>query len=257
MVFSSDFLPQSPLSCFWVWRGFWRFIFIFFKFIYFEGEREQAGKRQTEREKRIPSRLLAVSTEPNAGLDVANCETVTWAKIKSQTLNLLSHPGAPEDLFLKLLTIFLNVWSRELRGLFTLPSSLAASKLILLRDYNELVSRWFTSQETGTQKGKWWLNQVLNQEDCECPLNEGRCIFERSGAHKPGFTWQRRAHGMEQSSIISVFGDRYPRLCVPVLTPVLLRFSTRWDWRPQHSWAAPQAIVRVLFWVLTLCVLAG
>ena len=36
----------------------------------------------------------AVSTEPDAGLDLTNLETMTWPKIKSQMLNELSHPEA-------------------------------------------------------------------------------------------------------------------------------------------------------------------
>ena len=46
-------------------------------FIYFEREREskQRKGREKEREK-IPSRLRAVCTEPNAGLSPTNCEIV-------------------------------------------------------------------------------------------------------------------------------------------------------------------------------------
>ena len=41
-----------------------------------------------EREgERIPSRLPAVSTEPNVGLDLTSREMVTRAEIESQTLN--------------------------------------------------------------------------------------------------------------------------------------------------------------------------
>ena len=35
------------------------------------------------------------SSGPDAGLKLMNCEIMTRAKIKSQILNLLSHPGAP------------------------------------------------------------------------------------------------------------------------------------------------------------------
>ena len=42
-----------------------------------EGQREM-GEGQREREKeRIPSRLRAVSAEPNAGLEPVNCEIMT------------------------------------------------------------------------------------------------------------------------------------------------------------------------------------
>ena len=55
-------------------------------FIYFERERERERKRKrktvsrggTEREgERIPSRLCATSTEPNAGLKLTNREIMT------------------------------------------------------------------------------------------------------------------------------------------------------------------------------------
>ena len=56
-----------------------------------------AGDGQRERERpRIASRLPAVSTEPVVGLELANCEIMTRANTKSQTLNPLSHPGAPQ-----------------------------------------------------------------------------------------------------------------------------------------------------------------
>ena len=51
-------------------------------------DKERAGERQKERERereRIPSRLHAVSAEPHAGLDLTNCEIMTWAEIKSPT----------------------------------------------------------------------------------------------------------------------------------------------------------------------------
>ena len=53
----------------------------------------RGGAEREERE-RIPSRLLAVSAEPDAELDPVNCEIMTCAEIKSQKLNRLSHPGA-------------------------------------------------------------------------------------------------------------------------------------------------------------------
>ena len=52
----------------------------------------EEGKSVWER-KGIPSRLRTVSTEPNAGLKLMNHKIITWAEIKRQTLNWLSHPG--------------------------------------------------------------------------------------------------------------------------------------------------------------------
>ena len=56
----------------------------------------EGAERERERgRERIPSRLLAVSAEPNAELDPTNREIMMSAEIKSQMPNLLSHPGAP------------------------------------------------------------------------------------------------------------------------------------------------------------------
>ena len=54
-------------------------------------------KRQTEREGRtISSRLRTISVDPDVGLKLTNCEIMTGAKIKTQTLNQLSPPGGPK-----------------------------------------------------------------------------------------------------------------------------------------------------------------
>ena len=55
-------------------------------FIYFwdnARDRVQAAEGQTEgdTESEAGSRLWAVSTEPNAGLDLTNCEIMTWAEV--------------------------------------------------------------------------------------------------------------------------------------------------------------------------------
>ena len=62
-------------------------------------ERECMSRERAEKDRereRIPSRLHAVSTEPDAGLEPTNHKIMTRAEIKSQTLNQLSHPGAPK-----------------------------------------------------------------------------------------------------------------------------------------------------------------
>ena len=57
--------------------------------------RERVGEGQRERRREtIPSNLHAASTKPDMGLEVLNHEIMTSAKIKSWTLNRLSHPGA-------------------------------------------------------------------------------------------------------------------------------------------------------------------
>ena len=62
-----------------------------------EGQRKTEEETERGREK-IPSRLRAVSTESDMGLELANCEIMTCIELKSQMLNQLSHPGAPWEL---------------------------------------------------------------------------------------------------------------------------------------------------------------
>ena len=103
------FYSDGRKSCKCVWRiifcwcGFVKLYAVFSLFIL---ERERARERESarvrvcagwggaEREgERIPSGLCAVSIEPYTGLDPTNCEIVTYAEIKSQPLNWLSHPS--------------------------------------------------------------------------------------------------------------------------------------------------------------------
>ena len=55
--------------------------------IYFETEWERNQEGQSEREKEgNPSRIHNVSAEPDAWFELTNCEIMTWAKTKSQSL---------------------------------------------------------------------------------------------------------------------------------------------------------------------------
>ena len=57
-----------------------------------EGQKERERERERERESQA---VFMLSSEPNTGLKPKNHEIMTWAEIKSQTLNRLSHPDAP------------------------------------------------------------------------------------------------------------------------------------------------------------------
>ena len=61
-----------------------------------EWEKERGRDRGRER---IPTRSHAISTEPDAELEPTNWEIMTWTRIRSRTLNWLSHPGTPNFLF--------------------------------------------------------------------------------------------------------------------------------------------------------------
>ena len=75
----------------------------------FERERERgtsaSGGGAERGGQRIPSRLCADSSEPDVGLELRNREIVTQAKVR-QTLNQLSHPGAPVHESSKTLRMF-------------------------------------------------------------------------------------------------------------------------------------------------------
>ena len=53
-------------------------VLFFLMFLFILRERVSAGEGQRERgRERIPSRLCAVSAEPDAGLDLTTCEIMT------------------------------------------------------------------------------------------------------------------------------------------------------------------------------------
>ena len=102
---SSELVDGALVVCFrWFSCSFVCFIngqWCAFPNVYFEREREreQASRQEQGRGRergrdRIPGRLCAVSPEPDLWLQLTNPETMTWANIKSRTLNPLSHPGA-------------------------------------------------------------------------------------------------------------------------------------------------------------------
>ena len=78
-----------------------------------EGPREGWGERE-----RIPSRLRPVSTEPNAEFEFTSHEIMTWAEIKSWTLNQLSHPGAPRMNFYNVIIFCASRHTRVPYGIF-------------------------------------------------------------------------------------------------------------------------------------------
>ena len=72
-------------------------VYLFLRVRERERERAWTGKRQKEREResKAGSRLWAVSTEPNAGLESTNREIMTWAKIGRLTDRATQMPLTP------------------------------------------------------------------------------------------------------------------------------------------------------------------
>ena len=52
--------------------------------------------------------VSTVSTEPDVGLELTNHEIMTGAKVKSQTLNRMSHPSAPTQQFVSKGSMYLR-----------------------------------------------------------------------------------------------------------------------------------------------------
>ena len=69
--------------------------FLFFKFMYFEKDRDGVSGGGAERgRERIPSRLCTASTEPDSGLELKKLGDHDLSQNQKSTLNRLSHPGA-------------------------------------------------------------------------------------------------------------------------------------------------------------------
>ena len=87
---------------------FFMFLVFFFKFIYlFFREREHEWGRGKERGREgIPSRLHSLHSVWHRAQS-HDCKIMTWAEIKSQILNWLSHPGVPVFLVFKVAWIHL------------------------------------------------------------------------------------------------------------------------------------------------------
>ena len=117
----------------------------FFKFI-FERERERVcarvgeGPRERGRE-RIPSRLWAVSAEPDAGLKLTNREIMTRADIRSQILHQLSYPGTP------LMCSFKNVTEGCLGGPVSRASDFGSGHDLTVREFEPHVRLTAVSTE--------------------------------------------------------------------------------------------------------------
>ena len=82
-----EYLPKSAFTSEMCILGFF---FNFLMFIYFwERKRDRVrvreGQRERERESEAGSRLWAVSTEPNEGLELTNCEIMAWAEVGRST----------------------------------------------------------------------------------------------------------------------------------------------------------------------------
>ena len=83
-------------------------VFLFFKaYLFWERKTVWVGEGQKEREK--DNSKQPPCSQPDAGLDLTNCEILTWAKIKRRRLNRFSHTGAQCGLFQSYFSKFLSV----------------------------------------------------------------------------------------------------------------------------------------------------
>ena len=84
---------------------------VFFNIYLFSRESERASRGGAEREgdtqREASSRLWAISTEPNVGLELTSCEIMTWAQVGGLP------DCAPHHAFLKKCLMFIYFWERE------------------------------------------------------------------------------------------------------------------------------------------------
>ena len=57
------------------------------------------GRGRERGRERIPSRLRPINAEPDLGLNLMNRKIKTWAEIKIQAPDKLSHLGTPNYIF--------------------------------------------------------------------------------------------------------------------------------------------------------------
>ena len=73
-------------------------LYIYFKVhLFWESEQVRAGEGQRERGRESQ---VGFRYSPEPALNPTNYEIMTWAKIKSQMLSLLSHPGTAPVLYI-------------------------------------------------------------------------------------------------------------------------------------------------------------
>ena len=80
-----------------LWKNLFFYVYLFWE----AGEGQKESKAD-----------CTASVHPDARLEPTNCEIMAWAKIKSQVLNRLNHPGAP-ILFLMFVFLFVCLFERE------------------------------------------------------------------------------------------------------------------------------------------------
>ena len=135
---------------------------LFFKFIYFERQRESASRgRGKEREKeRLPSRTHTVSTEPDSGRDPTNPELMTWAEVHSRCSTSWTTQGPWELLTAKFLVMEMGrvspfyYWNRNYQ-MFTFPISPASFEAMT----KTLITRGICARSS--RKGKSGLEFFL------------------------------------------------------------------------------------------------
>ena len=74
-------------------KNFFLDIYLFLRGRETEREQERGREREGDTESEAGSRLWAVSTESEAGIELMNQEIMTWAEVGC-VINWLSHPGA-------------------------------------------------------------------------------------------------------------------------------------------------------------------
>ena len=115
-------------------------LYIFLSLFILRGRVNTSGRGVERRRERIPSRLCTVSTEPDMGLELMNCENISSVEIMSQCLT-----DWASQVHLECYTFYLYIWNIILRKNIILHL-LAKSSITKYHIYGGLNKRNLLSQ---------------------------------------------------------------------------------------------------------------
>ena len=124
-VWEFQFLPSFVNTCYYLCFCFFNFfkcLFIFERQGEAEGKQGRGREREGDTESEAGSRFWAITTEPDAGLELMNCDSITWPEVRCSTdwatqAPCFSHPSGYEVVSYVVL-ICISLITRDVKYLF-------------------------------------------------------------------------------------------------------------------------------------------
>ena len=173
---------------------FFNFLFIFERERVSEHEWGRSRERERDTEREAVSRLWAVRTEPDVGLEPMNCQIMTWAQVGCLTNWAIQAPhtyilidGLNHSIIHSLLCMKYMLYARNfdrLQKMRVLPSQISLSGGKQKRNFNtasDLLGKiieenkvaWHTVQDQDT-----WVSEMQNREMSSKLRPEGKMWIE-------------------------------------------------------------------------------